>query len=298
MNNFNIELNQDIVKEFQQFLKIKSHENPTKTALKRYNFLYNEIISNRYLTKKSYQFCTTKLATKYDSHHSTVGKWLKSLIRMGILKLTNGKWHKGEFSKRYTLQAGILEVINRFNGFNEKFKKAVKKKIDRSKKLRQFDAITYSMSNATFLATGWLGCPKQFADMIKKKVPKEVLQAPREWDIREPRFWDFFESYNSVAKNNKGYKKIKSKEWLEWFSDYQITYDSKFRKDFYTSEQLKEYVLPMKKLLKRNKLLYFRDKKRFSEVEKCLNLAFSFLKGNKEIETEYVAIGRLEYYRG
>jgi hypothetical protein len=212
----------NIIEQFNQFLKIKNQNKVSKSASKRLEFLENEIIKNSLVTIKPYQFCTTRLAKKYGVHHSTVGKWLKSLVSCNILRLTNGKWHKGKFSKRYKLTFFGIDKVNLFNGYAEKFAKGLRKKVDRHKKLKNFDALTYTSSEVTFLATGWLGCPQQYMEMVKSKVPKYVLRAPREWNAKQAKHVDFFRAYNQVVKSNKGYKKLKWSEWEANFDEYEI----------------------------------------------------------------------------
>ena len=286
---------EDIIEQFNSFLKIKNQKKISISAQRRLDFLKTEIIDNRYLTVKTYQFCTTKLGKKYNCHHSTVGKWLKTLVKLGYLRITNGKWHKGDFSKTYKLTEMGLDLVNKFNGYAKKFAKGLKKKADRRKKLKNFDALTYTSKEVTFLASGWLGCPDQYMSMVRAKMPDYVLRAPREWNATEPRHLDFLRAYNHVAKNNKGYKTISKKAWLEEFRDLSPTTDT-FIGEFTPQSEIKNSCVPILKEIKSVMgIVKGKRKKRLKKVNDCITKAYKFIMSNDTLDHGvYPAYGTLK----
>jgi predicted transcriptional regulator len=290
-----LEYDTKLVKKFNDFYKIKNIDKVTKTAQKRYLFFQEQIINNRILTVKSYQFCTTKLAEKYGVHHSTVSKWLKSLVRLGILQNTCSKWMKGKFSKSYRLHIEARDEINEFNGYAQKFKKSWHKYKDRSKKLKEFDIFLYEFPQAVKLASGWLGCPKQFAEAIKKKIPQEVLEAPREHNIRQQKIHDFLKAYNYVAKTHK-YPRIQAKTWYKFFDGYNLygglgSYD--LGADM-GSEEVKDQILGYQRFLDQYKYqLLFTNKKRFNYMVEGMAKAYKFFRDGNKFSLNFVPMAAI-----
>lgn len=270
-----MELNLDVIETFNNFIRMKDVLKPSSASITRYQFFKDFLIDNRMITVKAFQLCTTRLAEKYEVHHSTVSKWLKKLVTLGILEVVNKKWLKNSFSKSYKIRKEYLDSINRLNGYAEEYSKNVKKKEFRSKKLDCFDPVTYSMKDAVKLASGWLGCPKQFVELIKEVIPDAVLKVPRENNIKERRYWDFFYAYNIVVgENDKKYKKIKKKEWAEAFKELESEevpltywYGKEFRSRIRIKEALHEFKFILRHRIRRG-FKNFREKQLLKAMEK------------------------------
>ena len=213
-----MELDKNIVNDFNSFLGIKDISKPKKRSLARYEFL-DFILKQRIMTVRKYQLCSTFLAKKFSTTSKTIRSWIEKLERNKVLVCCNHNWKAGNRSKSYMFNIDILDIINKYNGFDKEFAKISKKKEIRKERWKDFDSLTYSNNNLLYVSSSYLGCWKSFTKDFTKKIQKHNLKSPREANIYQPRFMDFYVAFKYVTKN---YNKIN-------YTDYKFPTISEFR---------------------------------------------------------------------
>lgn len=218
-----MKLNENIVNTFNNFLKIKNPLRPTKTSIVRYDFLFKYFIQNKTMTVRHYQLCSTHISKDLGVSVTVVRKWIRKLQELKIITCTNPNYKINHRSKEYFFTDFGRELVNEFNGFKETEQKHILKKKYRDEKWSKFNKYCYDFSKCIYLTSSYLGCPDSLVKDIKERIPVEILEIPRENNINEAKFMDFFYAYNHVVKAHNylgsNYKKLKKSEFVKLIED-------------------------------------------------------------------------------
>jgi hypothetical protein len=198
-------------KEHYSFFGIKLPKSGKICSEKRskINIIQHVILGNRRLLTEGVgaQLCTTSIGKVHKRNPQTIANLIKRLVKDKVLRCTNNEYEKGRFAKTYEVNWSNQEAVDLLNNYadfdskDEKYVKAVQKRKIRSINWSKFDPITYDWGDVVRVAASYLGCPDQFLAAVFENVPLEVLNSPRESNIKQPRIFDFYYAHRWITKH-------------------------------------------------------------------------------------------------
>lgn len=234
-----LELDCNILEMFQQFLKIpidtekKLSEIAVEKQIK-YCFLYQEIITNRFLgvnfrkstyyklkKDKGHEMCSSYLARVYNRHSTTVQGWIRTLVKQGVLKVVRSTWAPKAASKTYRMnRSEIMEFCNKYNGFKDLEVNEFSDDQLESHAKGKIGLLTYTMKDAVRLCACYIGRQEQLNKDLEELLPVSVLSMPREHNMFESKVMDFYYAFNYVHRFHQLTWKYKDRrKWKKFWED-------------------------------------------------------------------------------
>lgn len=282
-------------KELRQFIGSNKHfEDLPLSKMKKAGFFAFLSSKRGMFHKNGYNIPLTYISKKFGVSIQTVSDWLKSLIKLKIIKTKRFSFKQGVmaksyvFNKTYKLES-LFNVINEVNNYYSDFEDLNVKGIEKrdfiqEQKVAEFPFDSFRNSDCCKLAQFFLDSPEKFLSVIYRNTPYWFLDLPSVENLLQTNKKMAINAFNYVMKKN-GRKSRITKEMVALNYDLRTKF-STGRKEINAYEEsiiregLKETERQIESI-SRQKRPNLEKTKRLVEDRICLRLLADGYLSNK-----------------